>query len=83
MNANVGVWAALGLGLALALVSAPAAAAKCDRADARLAKTGKGDKDGDGISNCRERLIDYVRLDTRTPFDRALLAYLNKRSMLG
>jgi len=31
---------------------------------------------------CRERLIDYVRLDTRTPFDRALLAYLEKRARL-
>jgi uncharacterized protein (DUF58 family) len=32
--------------------------------------------------NCRERLIDYVPLDTRTPFDRALLAYLEKRARL-
>jgi uncharacterized protein (DUF58 family) len=32
--------------------------------------------------NCRERRIDYVRLDTRTPFDRALLAYLEKRARL-
>lgn len=32
--------------------------------------------------NCRERLIDYVRLDTRMPFDRALLAYLEKRARL-
>jgi uncharacterized protein (DUF58 family) len=32
--------------------------------------------------HCRERLIDYVRLDTRTPFDRALLAYLEKRARL-
>jgi hypothetical protein len=31
---------------------------------------------------CREQLIDYVRLDTRTPFDRALLAYLEKRVRL-
>ena len=31
---------------------------------------------------CRERRIDYVRLDTRTPFDRALLAYLEKRARL-
>jgi len=31
---------------------------------------------------CREQLIDYVRLDTRTPFDRALLAYLEKRARL-
>jgi hypothetical protein len=57
MMARVGFWAALGLGLALVVGSAPASAAKCDRADARLAKTGKGDKDGDGISNCRERLM--------------------------
>ncbi len=32
--------------------------------------------------NCRERSIDYVQLDTRTPFDRALLAYLEKRARL-
>jgi uncharacterized protein (DUF58 family) len=32
--------------------------------------------------HCRERRIDYVRLDTRTPFDRALLAYLEKRARL-
>ena len=32
--------------------------------------------------NCRERLIDYVPLDTRTPFDHALLAYLGKRARL-
>jgi len=32
--------------------------------------------------NCRERRIDYVQLDTRTPFDRALLAYLEKRARL-
>lgn len=32
--------------------------------------------------SCREQLIDYVRLDTRTPFDRALLAYLEKRARL-
>ncbi len=31
---------------------------------------------------CREQLIDYVPLDTRTPFDRALLAYLEKRAKL-
>jgi hypothetical protein len=49
--------AALLLGTALALWSAPAQAGKCDRADLRLAKTGKGDRDGDGISNCRERKL--------------------------
>jgi uncharacterized protein (DUF58 family) len=31
---------------------------------------------------CREQLVDYVLLDTRTPFDRALLAYLEKRARL-
>jgi len=31
---------------------------------------------------CRENRIDYVRLDTRTPFDQALLAYLGKRARL-
>ena len=32
---------------------------------------------------CREHSIDYVPMTTSTPFDRALLAYLNKRSLLG
>jgi len=32
---------------------------------------------------CREQFIDYVPVTTSTPFDRALLAYLNKRSLLG
>ncbi len=31
---------------------------------------------------CREQRVDYVLLDTRTPFDRALLAYLEKRARL-
>ena len=31
---------------------------------------------------CREQRIDYVRLDTRTSFDLALLAYLEKRARL-
>jgi uncharacterized protein (DUF58 family) len=31
---------------------------------------------------CREQLVDYVPLDTRTPFDRALMAYLEKRAKL-
>lgn len=32
--------------------------------------------------SCREQRVDYVPLDTRTPFDRALLAYLEKRASL-
>jgi uncharacterized protein (DUF58 family) len=32
---------------------------------------------------CREQRIDYVLLDTATPFDVALTEYLNKRSRLG
>jgi len=31
---------------------------------------------------CRESMIDYVRLDTSVPFDRALFSYLNKRQRL-
>jgi uncharacterized protein (DUF58 family) len=31
---------------------------------------------------CRDHRIDYVPLDTRTPFDQALLAYLEKRARL-
>jgi hypothetical protein len=47
----------IGLALLLVLGSAPASAGKCDRADARLARSGKGDTDGDGISNCREKKL--------------------------
>lgn len=32
---------------------------------------------------CLENGIDYVRLDTETPFDTALLEYMTKRSRLG
>jgi hypothetical protein len=32
---------------------------------------------------CRENLIDYVPIDTGVPFDRSLLAYLEKRRRLG
>ncbi|MEW6686736.1 MAG: DUF58 domain-containing protein [Candidatus Edwardsbacteria bacterium] len=34
-------------------------------------------------SECREHLIDYFPLTTSTPFDKALLAYLGKRSRIG
>ncbi|MBI1798435.1 MAG: DUF58 domain-containing protein [Candidatus Eisenbacteria bacterium] len=34
------------------------------------------------LRSCREQRIDYVRIDTRTPFDQALLAYLEKRAKL-
>ncbi len=37
----------------------------------------------DLAQRCREQFIDYVPMTTSTPFDRALLAYLNKRSLLG
>lgn len=32
---------------------------------------------------CRENGIDYLLLDTGTPFDTALLNYLNKRRRMG
>lgn len=32
---------------------------------------------------CREQAVDYVLLDTATPFDVALFQYLNKRKKLG
>jgi len=32
---------------------------------------------------CRENNIDYVLLDTETPFDAALFQYLNKRKRIG
>jgi hypothetical protein len=53
----------LGLALLLVLGSAPATAGRCDRADARLARTGKGDRDGDGIGNCRERRVLRTAVD--------------------
>ena len=37
---------------------------------------------GSYARSCREQRIDYVPLDTRTPFDKALLAYLEKRATL-
>jgi uncharacterized protein (DUF58 family) len=37
---------------------------------------------GNYSRSCREQRIDYVPLDTRTPFDKALLAYLEKRATL-
>jgi uncharacterized protein (DUF58 family) len=33
--------------------------------------------------SCREMGVDYVPMNTETPFDTALLAYLDKRSRLG
>lgn len=50
----------LGALVALMAFAWPASAAKrdrCARADARLAATGKGDPDGDGVSSCRERRV--------------------------
>lgn len=32
---------------------------------------------------CRENYVDYILLDTATPYDVALFQYLNKREMLG
>jgi len=32
---------------------------------------------------CREHYVDYVLMDTKTPFDTALFEYLNKRERLG
>ncbi|MDH7514386.1 MAG: DUF58 domain-containing protein [Bacteroidota bacterium] len=34
-------------------------------------------------NQCREQRIDYVTLDTATPFDTALLEYLHKRRRIG
>jgi hypothetical protein len=31
---------------------------------------------------CRDNTIDYIMLDTSTPFDKALIEYLNKRKRL-
>jgi hypothetical protein len=32
---------------------------------------------------CRENYVDYVLMDTATPFDVALTEYLHKREQLG
>lgn len=32
---------------------------------------------------CRENAIDYLLIDTATPFDTALFEYLNKRMRMG
>jgi uncharacterized protein (DUF58 family) len=37
---------------------------------------------GNYSRSCREQRIDYVPLNTRMPFDKALLAYLEKRATL-
>jgi hypothetical protein len=47
---------ALGLGFT-DLATAPAAEAVCERADLRTLLLGKGDRDGDGLSSCRERAV--------------------------
>jgi hypothetical protein len=60
---GVGVWGA-----------APASAKgggkdPCAKADARLARTGQGDSDGDGVSDCRERLMHTAIDDPDTDHD--------------
>jgi hypothetical protein len=61
------------LGLAVGAPTAAAAKKKdkdrCARADARLAATGKGDRDGDGLSNCRERQLRSSMVDADTDDD--------------
>ena len=41
----------------------------CAKADARLARTGLGDTDGDGVSDCRERLMGTSVTDPDTDHD--------------
>ncbi len=48
------ILAALGVA---ALATAAAAQQPCAQAEARLARTGKGDRDHDGLSNCLERKV--------------------------
>jgi hypothetical protein len=61
------------LGLAVGLPTAASAKKKdkdrCARADARLVATGKGDRDGDGLSNCRERLVGSSLVDADSDDD--------------
>jgi hypothetical protein len=56
MRISIGVAVALLLGVTLAAPAPADAKAKdpCKKAEAKLAKTGVGDADGDGISDCRE-----------------------------
>ena len=66
--------AALVLGLGVVVWGAAPASAKgakdpCAKADARLARTGQGDSDGDGVSDCRERLMGTAIDDADTDHD--------------
>jgi len=49
--------------------SAKGAKDPCAKADARLARTGLGDSDGDGVSDCRERLMHTAIDDPDTDHD--------------
>ena len=44
-------------------VSAKGSKDPCKRADIKLARTGQGDSDGDGISDCRESKILRTAMD--------------------
>jgi hypothetical protein len=72
---KISTTAVLGLSLGLLLqVPAPASARSkdpCRKADARLARTGQGDADGDGISDCRElRVLRTLANDRDSDGDR-------------
>ena len=54
---RVAVAVTLAVLLGAGLASEAGAAGLCERADARLEATGRGDRDFDGLSNCRERRI--------------------------
>jgi Domain of unknown function (DUF5666)/Bacterial TSP3 repeat len=66
---------ALALLLGIVLWGAAPASAKggrkdpCAKADARLARTGQGDTDGDGVSDCRERLMQTAIDNADTDHD--------------
>lgn len=47
-------------GLAALLVAPAAQAGLCDRHEARLAATGKGDRDHDGLSDCTEKKVTFT-----------------------
>jgi hypothetical protein len=69
MKTKIAIASALAVLLGVLLWTAPAAAKgskdPCKKADIKLLLTGKGDADGDGVSDCREQKV--LRTDPNDP----------------
>jgi hypothetical protein len=74
MRISIGVAVALLLGVTLGAPAPADAKSKdpCKKPDAKLAKTGVGDADGDGLSDCREQKILFTLSDDVDTDDDAL-----------